>query len=233
MSSFPLFPPSQEDDVLSVMIPRAAISSPSGLDRSSIPSQVGMWGDARPASADLLDGSDVFTTPGETSTTTPSGESKYQVVVLDASDPVVKALCLGIKRGGATFCVNAKCTKNRDHGQNRLPKDIGPFGGVYIANNPMSAFIGPYLSLQRINKSEAHALEGKYLSTDQCVEQFMVFHRIYDTRVSQDEEITFERAKGEIIKAKETKTPFMTKRKGGPMTLFAIESFSPHKNADG
>ena len=104
--------------------------------------------------------------------------SKFGIAVLRSSECVDKLLCLGLKRGGATFCIDPKCAKAGDHGTGLAPYDLGPTGGLFITKNPASAFCTPVISLDEISQETLDQVQCKKHTMEDWTKKFFAIKRL-------------------------------------------------------
>ena len=157
-----------------------------------------------------------------------TGGSKFGVVALRASECADKLLCLGLKRGGATFCIDPKCAKAGDHGTGLAPVDLGPSGGLFITKNPASAFCTPVISLSEISQETLDQVQHEKHTMEEWTKKFVAMKRLNQVKKEGHLDASLKETEHKISKADSLRTPFTLKKATSTSTSFVVENFSPH-----
>ena len=174
--------------------------------------------------------SDSTTFPSSTSVTfsrsTPA--SKFGVVALRTSECAEKLLCLGLKRGGSTFCIDPKCAKAGDHGTGLPAFDLGPTGGLFIAKNPASAFCTPVVHLEDISQSTLEEIQAEKHSMEDWTKKFVAIKRLNQVKNEGNLDASLKETEKKISSMDKLRTPFTLQKAKSKTTSFLVENFSPH-----
>ena len=234
MSVPPPPPADDEDAVLASLVAQASIATPSaiGAARSSTSALRGDRGQisfAEPAE-DMTQASDSTTFPSSTLSTLGrhTSSSKFGVVVLRTSECAEKLLCLGLKRGGSTFCIDPKCAKAGDHGTGLPAYDLGPNGGLFIAKNPASAFCTPVVPLEDISQTTLEEIQGEKHSMEDWTKKFVALKRLKQVTNEGNLEASLKETENKISSMKDLRTPFTLQKSKSKTTSFLVQNFSPH-----
>ena len=228
MSVPPPPPADDEDAVLASLVAQASIATPSaiGAARSSTSALRGDRGQISFASAtesaeDMMQVSDSTTFPSSTSVTfsrsTPA--SKFGVVALRTSECAEKLLCLGLKRGGSTFCIDPKCAKAGDHGTGLPAFDLGPTGGLFIAKNPASAFCTPVVHLEDISQSTLEEIQAEKHSMEDWMKKFVAIKRLNQVKNEGNLDASLKETEKKISSMDKLSTPFTLQKAKSKTTI--------------
>ena len=240
MSVPPPPPPAQDaDTLLSALVASASVANTpaAGAARPS----TAAWGGDRgqisfaadpPTDEMMVQGTETALFPESTTDPTvlgrSTGGSKFGVVALRTSECADKLLCLGLKRGRATFCIDPKCAKAGDHGTGLAPVDLGPSGGLFITKNPASAFCTPVISLSEISQETLDQVQHEKHTMEEWTKKFVAMKRLNQVKKEGHLDASLKETEHKISKADSLRTPFTLKKATSTSTSFVVENFSPH-----
>ena len=240
MSVPPPPPPAQDaDTLLSALVASASVANTPAAGAAR-PSTAALGGDRGqisfaadpPTDEMMVQGTETALFPESTMDPTvlgrSTGGSKFGVVALRASECADKLLCLGLKRGGATFCIDPKCAKAGDHGTGLAPVDLGPSGGLFITKNPASAFCTPVISLSEISQETLDQVQHEKHTMEEWTKKFVAMKRLNQVKKEGHLDASLKETEHKISKADSLRTPFTLKKATSTSTSFVVENFSPH-----
>ena len=158
-----------------------------------------------------------------------SSTSKFGIAILRTHDSEIKSLCLGIKRGGTTFCIDPKCSKAGDHGTGLPPQSLGKVGGVFMMKNAASAFCTPIVPLEHLSEDTLAEIGNQKHTMEEWMKKFVAITRLHQLQKEGNADASLKETENKISTVEAIKTPFTLKTSKSTTASFLFRNFSPHR----